>query len=192
MKTRHYASAVLVLAALLGAPALAAPQTYVIDDAHTFARFSYSHFGLSTQQSRFNSTSGAITFDKAARTASVEIEIDMTSVDTGDAEFNQHIQAEDFFHTARFPVATFKSSRVDFDGDVPVAVHGDLTIKGITRPVTLAITNFLNMPHPMVERDAVGADASVVVKRSDFDAGKYAPYVGDEVTISIALEAIVQ
>lgn len=192
MKTRHYASAVLVLAALLGAPALAAPQTYLIDDAHTFARFSYSHFGLSTQQSRFNRTSGAIVLDKAARTASVEIEIDMTSVDTGDAEFDQHIQAEEFFHTARFPTATFRSTRVDFDGEVPTAVHGDLTIKGITRPVTLTLSNFLNMPHPMVEKDAIGADAGVVVKRSDFDAGKYAPYVGDEVTISIALEAIAE
>jgi polyisoprenoid-binding protein YceI len=192
MKTRLHLSAVLTLATLLGAPALAAPQDYVIDDAHTFARFSYSHFGLSTQQSRFNGTSGTIVLDKTSRSAAVAIEIDMTSVDTGDAEFNQHIQAEDFFHTARVPTATFKSNRVDFAGDVPTAVHGDLTIKGITRPVTLEISNFLNMPHPMLEKDAIGADATVVIKRSDFDAGKYAPYVGDDVTISIALEAIAE
>lgn len=192
MKLHPHLATLLALATLAAAPALAAPQAYVIDDAHTFARFSYSHFGLSTQQSRFNHGSGTIVFDKASRSASVEIEIDMTSVDTGSAEFDQHIQAEDFFHTARFPTASFKSRRVDFDGDVPSAVHGDLTIKGITRPVTLEIGNFLNMPHPMLEKDAIGADATVTIKRSDFDAGKYAPYVGDEVTISIALEAIAE
>lgn len=191
IKPLHFPALVL-LATLSAAPALAAPQVYAIDDSHTFARFSYSHFGLSTQQSRFNKSSGTIVFDKEARTASVEIEIDMTSVDTGSAEFDQHIQAEDFFHTARFPTATFKSTRVDFEGDVPSAVHGELTIKGITRSVTLEISNFLNMPHPMLERDAIGADAAVTVKRSDFDAGKYAPYVGDEVTISIALEAVAE
>lgn len=174
----------------LAAPTAAAPTTYAIDGSHTFPRFSYSHFGLSTQQSQFNNTSGTVVLDRAARAAAVEIVIDMTSVDTGYAAFNEHIQAEDFFHTARYPNATFTSTSVDFDGDVPVAIHGDLTIKGITRPVTLEITNFLNIPHPMLERDAIGADARVVINRSDFDAGKYAPYVGDEVTITIALEAI--
>lgn len=185
-------AAVAALAAALATPAFAAPATYAIDPTHTYPRFSYSHLGLSTQLSRFNKTTGTVVLDTAARTASVDIVIDMTSVDTGYATFNEHIQSPDFFDTAQFPTATFKSTRVDFDGDKPAAIHGDLTIKGITRPVTLTVSNFVSMLHPMLKKDAIGADASVVVKRSDFNAGKYAPAVSDEVTIDIALEAVRQ
>jgi len=174
----------------LVAPAAAAPETYVIDPTHTYPRFSYSHFGLSTQLSRFNQTTGTVVLDKAARTASVDVVIDTTSVDTGYATFNEHIQAEDFLDTARYPTAMFKSTKVTFEGDRPVAIDGNLTIKGITKPVTLKVTNFVNMTHPMLNKDAIGADASTVIKRSDFNAGKYAPNVGDELTISIALEAV--
>lgn len=185
-------TAVIALAAGLAAPAFAAPTTYVIDPTHTYPRFSYSHFGLSTQLSRFNKTSGTVVLDKVAKTASVDVVIDMTSVDTGFATFNEHIQAEDFLDTAKYPTATFKSTRVDFAGEQPTAIHGDLTIKGITRPVTLEVTNFVNMPHPMLKKDAIGADAKVVIKRTEFNAGKYAPNVGDDVTVSIALEAVAQ
>ena len=185
-------AAVIALATGLATPALAAPETYVIDPTHTFARFSYSHFGLSTQLSKFNKTSGTVVLDKAARTAAVDIVIDTTSVDTGYATFNEHIQAPDFLDTAQFPTATFKSTKVDFAGDKPTAIHGNLTIKGVTRPVTLKVTNFVNMPHPMLKKDAIGADATTVIKRSEFNAGKYAPNVGDEVTISVALEAVRQ
>ena len=185
-------TAVIALAAGLAAPAFAAPTTYVIDPTHTYPRFSYSHFGLSTQLSRFNKTSGTVVLDKAAKSAAVDIVIDMTSVDTGFATFNEHIQAEDFLDTAKYPTATFKSTRVEFAGDRPSAIHGDLTIKGVTRPVTLEVTNFINMPHPMLKKDDIGADATVVIKRSEFNAGKYAPNVGDDVTVSIALEAVAQ
>lgn len=185
-------TAVIALAAGLAAPAFAAPTTYVIDPTHTYPRFSYSHFGLSTQLSRFNKTSGTVVLDKVAKTASVDVVIDMTSVDTGFATFNEHIQAEDFLDTAKYPTATFKSTRVDFAGEQPTAIHGDLTIKGVTRPVTLEVTNFVNMPHPMLKKDAIGADAKVVIKRTEFNAGKYAPNVGDDVTVSIALEAVAQ
>ncbi|ENO93200.1 hypothetical protein C662_08105 [Thauera sp. 28] len=184
------ASLSLVAGASLALPALAAPQTYVVDGSHTFPRFSYSHFGLSTQMSRFNTTTGTVVLDQEARTGSVDIEIDMRSVDTGFATFNEHIQGEDFFHTAQYPTATFKSTRVVFEGDKPVAVDGELTIKGVTRPVTLSLSSFTAMQHPMVPKQAIGANASVTVKRSDFNAGKYAPHVSDEVTIDIALEAV--
>lgn len=182
--------ALLSLAAALSAPVLAASETYVIDNGHTFPRFSYSHFGYSTQLSRFNKTSGKVMLDKAAKIGSVDVVIDMKSVDTGSDLFDQHIQAEDYLNTAKYPTATFKSTAVKFDGDKPVAIDGNLTIKGVTKPVTLTVTSFHAMPHPMVKKDAIGANASAVVKRSDFNAGKNAPYVGDEVTISLALEAI--
>lgn len=185
-------AAALVLSAAAAAPALAAPETYVADSTHTFSRFSYSHFGYSTQLSRFNKNSGKVVFDKVAKTGSVDIVIDTKSVDTGYDTFNEHIQGEDFLDTAKYPTATFKSTKVVFEGDKPVSVEGNLTLKGVTKPVTLTVTSFQAMPHPMLKKDAIGANAWTVVKRSEFNAGKYAPYVGDEVRIEVALEAIKQ
>ena len=182
-------AAALALAAVAGA-AFAAPQTYAIDESHTFPRFSYSHFGLSTQLSRFDKTTGTVVFDAAAKSGSVDIAIDMKSVNTGFADFNGHIQGEDFLDTARFPKATFKSTKVNFDGDKPKSIDGVLTIKGVSKPVTLTVTSFVAMPHPMLKKPTIGANAFTTIKRSEFGAGKFAPYVGDEVRIDIALEAI--
>jgi polyisoprenoid-binding protein YceI len=182
--------AAIALSAAAATPALAAPETYTIDGTHTFPRFSYSHFGMSTQLSRFNTTTGTIVLDKAAKTGSVDVTIDTKSVDTGFSVFNGHIQGEDFLDTAKFPTATFKSTKVVFEGDKPAAVEGNLTIKGITKPVTLKVTSFLNQAHPMLKNDAIGADATVTIKRSEFNAGKYAPYVGDDVTITLSVEAV--
>ena len=164
----------------------------MVDGTHTFPRFSYSHFGFSTQLSHFNKTTGKVVLDKAAKTATVDIEIDTKSVDTGYATFNEHIQGEDFLDTAKYPTATFKSSKVVFEGDKPVAIEGQLTLKGVTKPVTLTVSSYKAMPHPMMKKDAIGANAWTVVKRSEFNAGKYAPNVGDEVRIDIAIEAIKQ
>ncbi|MFT3760568.1 YceI family protein [Thauera sp.] len=190
MKQIAKLAAVLAVSAAAATPVLAAPQTYTIDSTHTFPSFSYSHFGMSTQLSKFDKTTGTVTLDKAARTGAVDITIDMKSVNTGYETFNEHIQDTDFFDTANHPTATFKSTKVNFEGDKPVSIEGDLTIKGVTKPVTLKVTHFANMPHPMMKKDAIGANATTVVKRSEFNAGKYAPNVGDEVTISITLEAI--
>ncbi|HEX5802459.1 MAG TPA: YceI family protein [Azospira sp.] len=186
------ALATLALATLIAAPALAAPEVYTIDGTHTFPRFEYNHLGYSTQVQRFTKTSGTISWDRAAKTASVDITIDATSVDTGYALFNQHIQGEDYFDTAKYPTATFKSTAVKFDGDKPVSIDGNLTIKGVTRPVTLAVTSFQAMPHPMLKKPAIGANAVTKIKRSEFNAGKNAPYVSDEVTITIQVEAVQQ
>jgi len=184
--------ATLVLAIAAAAPALAAPQTFTLDGTHSFPRFSYSHFGYSTQLSRFDKTTGTVILDKAAKSAKVDIVIDTTSVDTGYPTFNEHIQGEDFLDTAKYPTATFKSTKVVFEGDKPTSVEGNLTLKGVTKPVTLKVTSFQAMPHPMMKKDAIGANATVTVKRTDFNMGKFAPYVGDDVTIDIALEAIAQ
>ena len=182
----------LAFAALTATPVLAAPETYVVDANHTYPRFSYSHFGYSTQLSRFDKTSGTVVFDKAARTGAVDIVIDAKSVDTGSAAFNEHIQGEDFLDTAKYPTATFKSTKVIFEGDKPAAIEGKLTLKGVTKLVTLTVTSFQAMPHPMLKKDAIGANAYTMVKRSEFNAGKYAPNVGDDVRIDIAIEAIKQ
>ena len=178
--------------ATISGAAFAAPETYTIDGSHTFPRFSYSHFGYSKQLSKFNKTTGTIVIDREARTGSVDVTIDTKSVDTGYPLFNEHIQGEDFLDTAKYPTATFKSNKVHFKGNKPVSVDGELTLKGVTKPVVLKIESFQQMPHPMVKKDAVGANATAKVKRSDFNMGKYAPHVGDEVTIDIAVEAIKQ
>ena len=183
-------SAALILAATVATPALATPETFNVEPTHTFPRFSYNHLGYSVQLSRFDKTSGKVVFDKAAKTGSVDIVINTKSVSTGSDVFNEHIQGEDFLDTGKFPTATFKSTKVVFEGDKPAKIEGNLTLKGITKPVTLTVTSFQTMPHPMVKKDALGANAYTTVKRTDFNMGKNAPYVGDEVRIDIAIEAI--
>lgn len=180
---------ILAFAGLLSAPALAAQVTYNLDANHTFPHFSYSHLGYSTQMSRFNKTTGTVTLDPETRTGSVDVVIDMKSVDTGSALFDEHIQGPDYLDTTQYPVATFRSSAVKFNGDTPVEVEGVLTIKGISKLVTLKVTSFQHKFHPMLRRDAIGANATTVIKRSEFNAGKYVPFVGDEVTLDIAMEA---
>ncbi len=180
------------LAGLFAAPVVAAPETFVVDPNHTYPRFEYSHFGYSNQIQRFNKTSGTIVVDRAAKTGSVDISIDAKSVDTGYALFNEHIQGEDYFDTAKYPTITYKSTAVRFEGDKPVAVEGLLTVKGVSKPVTLTVTSFHAMPHPMLKKDAIGANAVAKIKRSEFNAGKNAPHVSDEVTLSIAVEAVKQ
>ncbi|MBI5329296.1 MAG: polyisoprenoid-binding protein [Betaproteobacteria bacterium] len=190
MKKHITTLAIALTAATLATSSLAAPETYVLDGSHTFPRFSYSHFGFSTQLSHFDKTSGKVVFDKVAKTGSVDIVIDTQSVNTGFPTFNEHIQGEDFLDTVKFPTATFKSTKVVFKGDKPSRIEGRLTLKGVTKPVTLTVTSFLSMPHPMMKKDAIGANAYTVIKRSEFNAGKYAPHVGDEVRIDIAVEAV--
>ncbi|HEX7970787.1 MAG TPA: YceI family protein [Thiobacillus sp.] len=182
--------ATLTTLAIFSIAAQAAPETYVIDNNHTFPHFTYSHFGFSSQTHKFDKTSGKVVLDRAAKTGSADVVIDATSVNTGIPLFNEHIQAADFFDTAKYPTITFKSSKMTFKGDQPVSLAGDLTIKGVTRPVMLAITHFKCMPHPMLKVEACGANATAVVKRSAFNMGKYVPNVSDDVTLELAIEAV--
>jgi polyisoprenoid-binding protein YceI len=181
---------VTALAAFAAAAAQAAPSTYNIDNSHTYPHFSYSHLGYSTQTHKFDKTSGKVVMDFQAKTGSVDVTIDAASVNTGFALFNEHIQGEDFFNTAKYPTITFKSTDMKFKGNKPVSVAGDLTIKGVTKPVKLEITHFKCMPHPMLKAPACGGNATAQVKRSDFNMGKNAPFVSDEVTLTLAIEAV--
>lgn len=182
----------LTIAATFSSLAFAAPESYLLDTNHTKPRFEYSHMGYSTQVSRFDKVTGTITLDRAAHTGSVNVSIDATSVNTGYPLFNEHLQGETFFDTAKYPTITYQSDQFRFVGDKLVAVAGNLTIKGVTRPVTLAVTSMLCMPHPMLKKEACGANATAQIKRSDFNMGKYAPLVSDEVTLSIPVESLKQ
>jgi len=181
--------ATLIAFVAFAASAQAAPEIYVINNSQTLTLFSYSALGVSSKTNKFEKTSGKVVFDQATKTGSVDVTIDATSVNTGHALFDQQIQAADFFDTARHPAITFKSSNMALDGD-QMSLSGDLTIKGVTKPVTLAITHFQCMPHPLLKVDACGAKATVTVKRSDFNMGKYALLVSNDITLSLAIEAI--
>lgn len=181
--------AALALAAA-ALPAAAEPETYLIDNKHTYPRFEYSHFGYSTQIGRFDRTSGRIVLDRVARTGIVDVTIDATSVDSGNDLLNEHLRGEDFFDAKKFPAITFKSRAVKFEGGKVAEVDGSLTVKGITQPVALTVTSFKCMPHPLAKKEACGANATARINRTEFNAGKYAPAVSDEITLSIAVEAI--
>jgi len=170
--------------------AQAAPETFVIDNSHTYPHFSYNHLGFSNQTHKFDKTSGKVVLDRAAKAGSAIVTIDATSVNTGYALFNEHLQAADFFDTAKYPTITFKSDKMAFRDDQPVSLVGDLTIKGVTKQVTLDITHFKCQPHPMLKVEACGANATTQIKRSDFNMGKNAPYVSDEVKLTLAIEAV--
>ena len=184
--------AIFAALAAFAAAAQAAPSTYNIDNSHTYPHFTYSHLGYSIQTHKFDKTSGKIVMDFDAKTGSVDVAIDATSVNTGFPLFNEHIQAADYFDTAKYPTITFKSSSMKFNGNKPVSLTGDLTIKGVTRPVKLEVTHFRCMPHPMLKAPACGANATTQVKRSDFNMGKNAPFVSDDVTLTLAIEAVMQ
>jgi polyisoprenoid-binding protein YceI len=188
MRSSSIAVASLGLALVLSTAALAAPTTYSPEPNHTFVRFSYNHLGFSTQLSRFDKTTGTVVFDPVAKTAQIDVVIDTKSVDTGSELFNGHIQAADLLDTAEFPTATFKSTAVKFEGDAPSTIDGILTIKGISKPVTLKVTAFKHAMN-MQKKDAIGADATATIKRSDFKMDKFVPLVSDEVTVTIAIEA---
>ena len=183
------AVAASILALTLVSAAFAAPATYTSDSNHTYVRFSYNHMGFTTQESRFNTAKATVTYDPAAKTGSVDVTIDTKSVDTGSDLFNEHIQGADYLDTAQYPTATFKSTSVKFDGDKLVSVEGNLTVKGITKPVKLTVTSFKHAPN-MMKKDSIGADATGMVKRSDFNMSKAVPMVGDDVTLEIVIEAM--
>jgi len=170
--------------------AWAEPVTYQADPTHTFANFSYNHLGLSQQNNTFNDTTATLVLDLEEETGSLEVEIDLTSVNTGTAIFNEHLQGEDFFDTANYPTATFKSTEIIFEDGEPVAFEGELTIKGFSKNVTFDIDHFAATEHPMMKRPAVGANAHTTVLRSDFDMDKYVPAISDEVLITVSFEGI--
>jgi polyisoprenoid-binding protein YceI len=185
----------LTLAALaavaLATPALAQVETYTIDSTHTFPSFEVGHLGFSTQRGRFNKTSGKLMLDLTAKTGSVDITIDTTTIDTGLEALEKALRADGFFNTDKFPTMTFKGNRMRFEGDKLVAVDGDFTLLGVTKPVTLQVAGFRCAMHPLAKKPACGADASTSLRRSDFGIVKFpAPIIGEDVRIMIQVEAI--
>jgi polyisoprenoid-binding protein YceI len=179
------------LAALsVALPALAAPESYTIDPKHTYPFYEVNHFGYSLQRGRFNKTSGRITLDEASQKCSADVVIDAASVTSGVDKLDEHLRSEDFFGVAKNPNITFKTADCTFDGVNVKSARGDLTMNGVTRPVTLAANLFHCAPHPMMKVKVCGADFETTVKRSDFGMKYGLSVLGDDVKLRITVEAI--
>ena len=185
-----------VLAAALmmaGAAAVAAPRTYVLDPNHSQVLASWTHFGFSNPFATFTGLDGRLIYDAdKPEASSVEVTIPLSGLDAHVDAFNEHLRSADFFDAERFPNARFRSTRVEPAGEGRLRVHGELTIKDITRPVVLDTRINRIGEHPMArpKRGAAGFDATATVKRSDFGLGLAAPNVSDEVTLRITVEAL--
>lgn len=186
---RHLTRLAAVSALVIAQPALAA-ELYVFDKAHTDIQFEWSHFGFSTTSAEFEEFSGELMLDEDDMTQStVSVTIDMSSVDSGYDTFNGHLRNKsEWFDVDEYPEATFESTSVEAVGDNEYEVTGDLTLKGITREVTLDTTVNKIGKHPVTKARTIGFDAHTTVKRSNFEMGKYAPAVSDKVTIRISSE----
>jgi polyisoprenoid-binding protein YceI len=186
---KRYAPAA-ALAALIALPALAESESYTLDPNHTFPVYEVGHLGYSVQRGRFNKTSGKITLDEAAKKCSAEITIDATSVSTGVAKLDEHLKSEDFFNAAKNPNITFKSSECVFDGAKIKSAKGELTMNGITKPVTLTAHTFNCAPHPMMKKKVCGGDFEANVKRSEFGMKYALPALADDVKLRVNVEAM--
>jgi polyisoprenoid-binding protein YceI len=157
------------MAALVSASAFAAPVTYILDPAHTYPSFEADHMGgLSVWRGKFNSSSGKVVYDKAAKSGSIEVSVDMSSVDFGMPKLNEHAKSSEIFDAPKFPTAKFSGKFTKFNGDAPAEAEGTLTLHGVTKPLTLTINSFLCKPNPMNKKEVCGADASATFNRSDF------------------------
>ncbi|MEQ6289344.1 YceI family protein [Vogesella sp. GCM10023246] len=169
--------------------AVAAPANYDVDPTHTFAGYEVNHLGLSLQHGTFTKVSGKLSVDEAAKKGSVDVSIDANSLQTFLGDRDTHLKSADFFNVAKFPTLTYKSTAVVFKGDKPATVQGNLTLLGVTKPVTLTLARVSKGKNPMTGVETWGANAVATIKRSDFGMKTFVPAIGDEVKLNITLEA---
>lgn len=187
MSRRMIRTAALGLALVTGA-AVAAPATYNIDPSHTFPSFEADHMGgLSTFRGKFNSSSGTVTLDKEAKSGSVDIKIDIASIDFGHDKLNAHAKAPDLFDAEKYPTATYTGKLVKFKKGAPTEIDGTLELRGVTKPVKLTINKFVCKPHPMAKREVCGADASGAFKRDDFGID-YGKQMGFDMNVKLIIQ----
>ena len=174
--------------ALLTLPVLAIADSYTIDPTHTYPNFKISHLGFSTMHGRFGKTSGKITMNRDKGSGSVDVVIDVASIDTGMRKRDDHLRSPDFFNAVEFPQMTFKSNEVRFSGK-GATVTGKLTIRGVSKTVVLDVPSINCGTHPFNKKQVCGFDATTQFKRSDFGMTYGLPGIGDEVRLEIEVEA---
>ncbi len=187
MKLRH----LIVAAACSLALPFASAQTYNIDPGHTYPSFEADHLGLSFWRGKFTKTTGKVVLDRAAANGgSIEITIDASSVDFGHAKMNENARGKDMFNVEQFPTVTYKSRALKFEGEKLVAVEGDMTLLGVTKPMPLKVSHFKCMMHPMLKREVCGVDASARFDRSDYGLSYGVPRFSPDVKLQIQAEAV--
>lgn len=177
----------VALSTLLASTAFAKPVTYTLDPSHTYPSFEADHMGgLSKWRGKIDKSSGTVVYDAEAKSGSVDVTMQMDSIDFGFAAMNKHAVGDDLFDTKRFPTATYKGNLV-FEGDQPVAVNGNLTLHGVTKPVKLDIKAWKCKQHPMLKKEVCGADAYASFNRSDFGVS-YGKDYGFDMNVNLAIQ----
>jgi len=164
-------------------------ENYTIDPDHTYVSFAVSHLGFSTMRGKFNRQSGSLQYDAAAKQASVTIEIDAASIDTGHEKRDAHLSSPDFLNAVENPTITFQSTGVTWNGDQLATVTGDLTLLGVSKPVTLQVIAMNCGAHPFSKKPVCGFDATASIRRSDFGVNYGIPNIGDVLELNIEVEA---
>lgn len=182
------ASALIALGITAGG---ARAETYAIDASHTNILLNVSHLGFSTMVLEALKPEGTVVFDQTKpEEGRIELTLQAVHIDGDDEKFNQHLQSADFFNAEQFPVITFKSTEVEVTGENTGKVTGDLTLLGVTKPVTLDVTFNKAGANPFSQKETVGFTATGSLKRSDFGMNYGLPMIGDEVALNINLEAV--
>jgi len=183
------------LALALPLAASAAPENYTLDPYHTYPHFAVEHFGVSIVWGRFDRSSGTFMIDRAAKKATLELTVNTASVSTGENDkgsrprsLDEHLRSADFFNVAEFPRMTFKADDVKFNGDNPAEVTGQLTLLGVTRPLTLKVERWVCKDNPFNKKPMCGGNASGSLKRSDFGMKYALQAVSDEVRLTVGFE----
>ena len=183
----------LLAAALIAAPlaAQAEPEAYTLDASHSQILFSYNHLGYSTTWGMFSGFEGDIQFDQDdPANSSVTVSFPVRSMFTGwEARF-EHFMSDEFFGAGEDDMVTFTSTAIEVTDDSTATITGDLTMNGVTKPVTLDATLNQVGDHPMENKPWAGFDATTTLLRSDFNVGNFAPFVSDEVEVQISIEAM--
>jgi len=162
----HYALLLLIVSAT---SATAASTTYNVDPDHTHPSFEVDHFGgLSTWRGTFKKTTGSVQIDAAAKTGTVDVVIDTATIDFAHDKLNEHVSSAEMLDVAKYPTAEYKGKFIEFANGAPKTVSGELTLHGVTKPVTLTINSFKCFEHPMLKKQVCGADASGTFNRADF------------------------
>ena len=181
---------IIIIAALAALPLQTLfADDFTIDPSHTYVSFAVNHLGFSTMRGKFNQQNGSMQFDPGAKKASVMIEIDAASIDTGHEKRDAHLRSPDLLNAVEFPTITFKSTATTWNGNKLATVTGDLTILGVSKPVTLQIDSMNCGEHPFNKKHTCGFDASGSIKRTDFGVNYGMPAIGETLGLQIELEA---
>lgn len=171
-------------------PAAAAAATYTLDAGHTFVHWEVLHMGTSTTRGRFDRATGVAQFDAQRQIVDVSITVDTTSVSTGLKAFDAVMRGKQLLSTDDNPSAYFTARRARWEGGEPRELNGEITLRGISRPLSLRSLRFKCGLNPLFGREVCGGDFEATLKRSDFGMTLALPLVADEVRLLVQVEGV--